>query len=82
LGAPLTQPRFTTQVFQRLTVQDEFAVAYGYPISRQVDDALYEEFCSAFGVAEEDYVTTLGFFEVIGEFVYEDPVVRTPLVTV
>ena len=28
--------------FQRLTVQDELAVAYGYPISRQPDDALYE----------------------------------------
>ena len=57
-------------------------MAYGYPISRQPDDALYEGFCSAFGVAEEDYVTTLGFFEVVGEFVYEDPVVRTPPATV
>ena len=57
-------------------------MAYGYPISRQPDDALYEGFCSAFGVAEEDYVTTLGFFEVVGEVVHEDLVVRTPLAAV
>jgi hypothetical protein len=82
LGTPLTQARFTTRFLPRLAIQNELAVAHGYPVPRQADDALYEGLCSAFGVAEEDYVSTLGFFEIVGEFVDENPVVRTSLATV